>query len=194
MPGGVDVRLRRRRDERGSVLVESAFIFPVVVLMTVAVIEFGLMFATQSTTTSASRDGARFASANFAPASNKQTAADSIRDAVLEDLDALTDLGTPEDLWIYRADPGSTKGEPVGGAGFASCNTDCFRYTWNGTTFVHAGGTWTTPQACSTLDVIGVNVKVEHNLITGFFADTTDIREHTALQLEPLPFENCSSP
>jgi hypothetical protein len=199
---GLRARTRRRRGDDGSVLVESAFVFPIAILLTFAVIEFGLVFASASTTTASSRSGARFASANFATSSDKTAAASDIKDAVVEDLEGLTGLGTPQILWIYRADPASTAGEPVGGAGFSSCNTDCFRYTWNGTDFVPSGGpNWLAPDACENVgspgvdvDQIGVSVTVEHQLITKLFAGTRTLREHTTLLLEPLPIEDCSGP
>ena len=197
---GITRRLRRAED--GSVLVESAFVFPIAILMTFAVIEFGLVFASVSTTTASSRDGARFASANFATSSDKVSAADDIKDAVKLDLEGLTGLGTPETLWIYRADPASTAGEPVGGPGFSSCNTDCFRYSWNGSDFVATGGAnWLSPDACENIglpgtdvDQIGVSVTVEHKMISKLFASTRTLREHTTLLLEPLPIEDCSGP
>lgn len=191
-------RLRRRSDD-GSVLVESAFVFPIAILLTFAVIEFGLVFASMSTTTASTRDGARFASANFATASDKVASAAAVKDAVKKDLESLTGLGTPKTLWIYRVDPVSTAGEPVGGAGFSSCNTDCFRYTWSGSDFVQLGGAdWLLPDACENIavpgvdvDEIGVAVTVEHKMISKLFASTRTLREHTTLLLEPLPIEDC---
>ena len=87
---------RVRRADDGSVLVESAFVLPVVLLLVFAIIEFGLLFSTASTSRASTRSGARYASANFATASSKTTAADEIRDEVAGDLGALVELATPK--------------------------------------------------------------------------------------------------
>ena len=68
--------------DSGAVLVEAAFIFPVVFFISMAILEYGMLFAAQSTTQSSTRDGARFASANFAVAGSNQAAADEVKDAV----------------------------------------------------------------------------------------------------------------
>jgi Flp pilus assembly protein TadG len=186
-------RLRNRaRDDRGTVLVEAVFVFPVAFFIILAVFEFGFLFAAQSTTQSASREGARTGSAGFATASDHKAAADSIRDVVLKDVSALTSYDTPIQLLIYKAD-GS--GNPAGS--FASCTANCFHYTWNGTTFVYDNNTavqWNSPQACigaNSLDSIGVYLEVQHKYITNTFAATQILKEHTVQRLEPLPLSQC---
>lgn len=194
----MNFRMLRRRTDRGSILVESVFVFPIVIILTFAVIEFGLAFATTSTSTASSRTGARYASAKFAVESDKQAVADEIALEVEQELGALTELGTPQTLWIYRVDPASTDGAPIGGFG-GTCTTDCFRYTWTGSSFVPVvGSSWNDPDACENsavagvdVDTIGVRVEVAHAMITGFFGSTFDIKEHTTLLLEPLPSEDC---
>jgi hypothetical protein len=95
---------KRVRGDRGVVLVEAVFVLPVVIFVVFAIFEFGLLFAAQSTTNSATRDGVRFASANFAVSGSNQAAADSIAAAVANDLGARTNLDTPVQLLIYKAD------------------------------------------------------------------------------------------
>jgi Flp pilus assembly protein TadG len=192
------VRRSSRPDRsRGATLVEAVFVTPIFFFLIFGLIEFGLTMSSISTTSSSAREGARYAAANFAVASNRTASANQIRDVVLADLNALTGFGVPVEMWVYRAD---SNGEPVNGAGFSSCNTDCYRYTWNtttknfGTTF--SGPGWTTPDAClgsaGTLDSIGVYVRAIHRTVTGIFPDRT-IREHVTIRFEPLPSNQCTS-
>lgn len=179
--------------DRGAALAEAALVFPLIALVTFAIVEYGLLFLTQSTSLSAAQDGARLAAAEVPIVTPVNTAFDNARDEVVSDLGALSGQGTPEVLWIYRA---AANGEPVGGAGFSSCNTDCRRYTWNGSDFVDPQGTWAAPDAClfdadRQLDTVGVYVRVRHRLISGFLFDSTTLDEHTTAQLEPIPSEDC---
>jgi Flp pilus assembly pilin Flp len=198
-------RLRRfrRRDERGAVLVEAAFVFPVIFLVVVAVMEYGLLFAGQSTSESATRSGARYGSANFAVAGSKSVAASEIASRVAKDLGALTGFDKPIKLFVYKAD---ANGDPAGGYNGANqCNADCYRYTWNGATsgwdFVSGSPGWNNPQACIvdnsnppnqlTPDTLGVYVELTHNYITRMLGTVQTLKEHTASRLEPLPLSQC---
>ena len=107
----------RARGDRGVALVEAVFVLPVVLTVVFAIFEFGLLFAAQSTTNSATRDGVRFGSADFAVAATKQASADAIALTVAKDLGARTNLDTPIKLWIYKAD---ANGFPSTG-NFSSC-------------------------------------------------------------------------
>jgi Flp pilus assembly protein TadG len=198
------IAARRARGDRGAVLVESAFVLPVFLLLVFGVIEWGLFFAGSATTTSSAREGSRFAAANFAVASDKQAAADAIRDVVQSDIKALTGQDTPISLFIYKAD---ANGNPNTG-NFSDCTANCYKYTWNGSSFVAVGGSpgWSNPSACltvisngvtthPTLDVIGVYVQVNHAYVTGFLRTivgaTSTISEHATTRLEPLPQTQC---
>ncbi len=183
----------RIRADRGAVLVEAVFIFPVVFFVCLAIFEYGLLFAAQSTTQSATRDGARFASANFAVSGSNQAAADQVKDAVLDDLNGRTGFDTPVQLLVYKADD---NGNPVGGT-LSSCTSSCYHYTWNGTTFVYdmASPQWTNPQACTnkgSLDSIGVYLEVRHSFITSAFGSSQMLKEHTVTRIEPLPLVQCA--
>ena len=182
----------RDDDDRGAVLVEAAFVLPIVVVLVFTVIEFGFLFASKSTTVSSSRDGARFGSANFAVAANKAQAANAIRDVVVKDLKGRTGLDTPTFMYVYKAD---TNGQPLGGAGYASCTASCWSYRWNGTNFIRQGTSpgWTTPGAClPALDSIGVTIQMRHNYLTQIIGSNLTFEEHTVLQLEPLPTNQCA--
>ena len=180
--------------DSGAVLVEAAFIFPVVFFISMAILEYGMLFAAQSTTQSSTRDGARFASANFAVAGSNQAAADEVKDAVSQDLSARTGYDTPIQMLVYKAD---TNGNPVSGT-LASCSASCYHYTWDGTQFVYdaASPAWTNPQACinnpNPIDSLGVYVELQHNFITSAFGSSRVLKEHTVTRLEPLPSIQCS--
>jgi Flp pilus assembly protein TadG len=196
-------RRRRVHGDEGAALVEAAFVLPVFLLLVFGVIEWGLFFAGSATTTSTAREGSRFASANFAVASSKQVAADSIRDVVQADIKALTGQDTPLALWIYQAD---ANGNPNTG-NFTDCTSNCYKYTWNGSAFVSVSSPgWANPSACLTvisgnvtthppLDVIGVYVQVRHAYVTGLLTSvvgaTTTISEHATTRIEPLPQTQC---
>ncbi|MEY2403278.1 MAG: hypothetical protein QOD38_829 [Acidimicrobiaceae bacterium] len=177
--------------DRGVVLVEAVFIFPVVFFILMAVIEFGLLVAGQSTTQSSTREGARFASANFGVAANKRVVSDQIRDEVTKDLGALTGYDTPIQLLVYKS---NVNGIPVKGS-LGACTESCFHYTWNGSAFAYDNSSpgWSDPQACigSTLDSIGIYVEVRHNYVTGAFGSSKLLAEHSVSRLEPLPLVQC---
>ena len=55
------IRTRRNRDTRGQALVEFALVLPVLVLIMVGVMQFGILFWTQITLTQIARDTGRWA-------------------------------------------------------------------------------------------------------------------------------------
>jgi Flp pilus assembly protein TadG len=183
---------RRGSDDRGAVLVEAVFIFPIVFFISMAILEYGMLFAAQSTTQSATRDGARFASANFAVAGDHKAAADQVMAAVSQDLSARTGFDTPVQMLVYKSDD---NGNPVSGT-LASCSASCYHYRWTGGAFVYDPGSpmWTDPQACinnGTIDSVGVYVELQHDFITNAFGSSQTIKEHTVTRLEPLPLSQC---
>jgi Flp pilus assembly protein TadG len=193
---------RPPRGDRGVTIVEAAIAFPVFFLVVLGIIEFGFFMAASSGTTSATRNGARVGSAELAPASDKATAADKVRDRVADDLDSLTGQDSPVRLWVYKA---FTDGSPCAdlacgsGTDFASCpDTVCYRYTgWDAPTgtFTARDGSWTTVDACPpTLDTVGVHLQVVHDYLSGVLGDSTTLNEKTVLRLEPLPIAQCAGP
>ena len=178
-------------------LVEAAVAFPVLILIILATIEVGFYFSSQSTTTTASRDGARYATAFYAVKADKLAVGDEIKGEVERDLRALSGQGTPVQMWIYRA---TASGDPTGGL---SCTANCLRYTWNPGTGVFdyqpaTSHPWTTVDACITagspgLDEVGVMVEVRHQLLSGAIGSgQRTVRERTVLRLEPLPTSQCT--
>ena len=182
-------------------LVEAVFVLPVLIFIVMAIFEFGLLFAAQSTTQAATKEGVRFASANYAVAGSNQAAADAVASEVAKDLNlATTGFDTPLKLFVYKAD---SNGDPIGG--YNSCTTSCYRYTWNGSGWSVdlSSPTWPNPSACvildsadpnagiNTLDSIGTYVELRHSYVTGAFGSSQLIKEHTVSRLEPLPSGQC---
>lgn len=196
-------RWEHQRGQRGAVLVEAALVLPIMILVVMGIIEFGFAFGSATTTTGASRSGSRLAAAAYATsgniAANQRAAADQIADTVAADLVGLTSAD-PVGMVIYRADPTSTDGAPVGGFPddgniSTNCTTDCFVYEWNPSMdkMDYKSGAWPDPDACGlTLDSIGVYVQADHHYITGFIGDSVYVDGHTVMRLEPLPSDQCS--
>ncbi len=187
------------RTQRGAVLVEAAFAIPVLLLILLGTMEFGLVFASGTVTTGSSRSGARLAATAYAPAgtaqSAQQTAADGIAAAVSADLMALQNA-QPVGLAIYEVNPSSPDGAPVGGFPgdllSGGCTASCMRYTWNGTSMVFQSGSWSDPDACgTTVDSVGVYVQVRHTYVTGLIGEGRRVEGHTTMRLEPLPSDQC---
>ena len=177
----------RARDERGASLVEAAIILPVVILIVFGIIEFGLAFKDSLTVSSATRAGARTASAEpRRPTFHADTA-----DAVARAVTALP-VGSVEELWVYKAD---ADGHPVdgGGSAYTSCGT-CAVFTWDTATnqFIRQPGSdWNpaTQNACvgdPNHDAVGIYLKVNHAFVTGFFGQQITLKDHAVMNLEPV--------
>jgi hypothetical protein len=172
------------------VLVEAAFVLPVVILIVFGIIEFGLAFKDALTVSSATRAGARTATA----LTKQTTYADDTATAVAGALQNVLPADSPQYLSVYHAD--SATGDPVDGS-FETCTT-CYRYTWNPSLNSGRGGwaavsgpTWlsTSQYACgdnSTM-YIGIYVRAKHVYITKLFGSSVQIKDHTVMRLEPVP-------
>lgn len=183
-------------------MVEAALILPVMVLLVLGIMEFGLLFTSYSTTTAASRSGARLAATAYSQAGDSTTAqasaATQIAAATAADLEVLNN-GEPTGMVIYRVNPSSTNGAPVGGFPGANlaggCTTDCIRFTWDAAAgaFTRTSGSWPAVDACGVdVDSVGVFVQSRHSYISGLLGQTRDVEGHTVMRLEPLPSDQCS--
>ncbi len=156
-----------RRRERGAVAVEFALVAPILVALTMGIIEVGLLVfgasSVQAGVSSAARLGA------------SQSRVNGYQTQVADALSATLNKGASEpiQLTIFSADPAT--GLPVSGEAIPSCNTKCYRFTWNATTKKFdpvAGPSWaaSAQRACgpaSSTDFMGVWVKVRHSSLTG---------------------------
>jgi hypothetical protein len=177
----------RARNERGAILVEAAFVLPVMILFVMAIIEFGLAFKDLQTIFTATRVGARTASAE----PRQFGYADDVANAVKTSLSAIPSNQWQE-LWVYKA---AADGKPSSG-GFTSC-TDCVRYRWDGANWIKDQDDWPASEqyACGGVspgpDALGVYLKVRHDMLTGFFGSAKTLTDNTVVRLEPLPTSSC---
>jgi hypothetical protein len=186
----------RRSDggrERGAVLVEAAVIFPLLIFIVLGICEYGLAYRNALTVSSASRAGARTASAL---ARNANFGADS-RDAVAAALTALP-KDRWQEVWVYDAQPPSALNPGMPDSGdFNSC-TNCVRFTWDtGSQAWVASGTWDyqSQNACAgEADYVGVYVKAEHQYVTKLFGATRTLQDHTVMRFEPIPSSSVCRP
>jgi Flp pilus assembly protein TadG len=171
------------RGDRGVAAVEAAIITPVLFLLLFGIIEFGLVFKDQLAITSAVRAGARIASAEPRIATFATDAAAQVaREGSAVDMTKVTAL------WVYQAD---ATGHPVGAGGtFNSCATSCVKFSWNGSSFIQASGSWlpTAQNACQgTQDSVGVYLAVDHMAVTKAIFNTLGLSSYTVMRFEPIP-------
>lgn len=182
--------------------VEAAIILPVIVLFVLGIMEFGLLFTSYSTATASTRSGARLAATQYAQAGSSDAAQDAAAEqialATMADLEVLNNA-EPIGMVIYRVDPSSTNGSPIGdfpGPNLQEgCTSDCIRFSYDAATqsFERESGSWTDVDACGlTVDSVGVHVQAEHTYISGILGQTRLVRAHTVMRLEPLPSDQCA--
>jgi hypothetical protein len=177
---------RRRPGDRGSILVEAAFVLPICVFIMFGIIEYGMMFKDSLTATAAVRDGTRIGVTQARNPSYVTNVQAKVKETLLRALP-----GTQiQYLTIFKADP--ITGAPTGG-GYESCSTDCSRFTFSAGNWVSAGGSgWaaSSQKACggpTTTDYLGVYVRIQHAYFTGLFGSARSLRSTSVLRLEPLP-------
>jgi len=186
--------------ERGSALVEFAFVLPVLALMCFGVIEYGLAGQDRLTVQTAVRSGVRVGSAE-----GKLATAD--KNALLAAGAALYDLGLVNvtSVLVYKS-------ATVDGAVPPACLTpnthsvsgSCNAYTgaqlqsvvngtapasWFGCGVGSLDLSWcpTGRQSIQGLgnDYLGVRVAVSRPTLTGFFGSAVTINDHAVMRLEP---------
>jgi Flp pilus assembly protein TadG len=181
-------RLTRARDARGAILVEAAFVLPLLIVLVLGIVEYSIAFNKSATVANASRAGARTASALPKDADYATKTADSVAAA-------LTSLGSdaPQEMWVYKVATG-TDDDPIGGS-FGSCS-DCIGYTWNSAarTFNTASpmgsDPWTANEQNACVDSthpdrLGIYVKAEHEYLSGMFGTSRTLESRTVVRLEP---------
>ena len=182
---------RHNSTERGTAMVEAAIILPVLMMIVLGIIEFGLQFKDANSVTSATRVGARTASAEPRVSTFAQDAADATEPS----LTALPRT-SPQELWVYRAGPNGLPCTTATGtcteSNFSGSCTACVAYTWNsGTgqwTQASSSWTWSDQNACAGdpgMDAVGVYLKALHNTVSGLFGSTITLTAHTVMKLEP---------
>jgi TadE-like protein len=178
-------RRPRRPGERGAVAVEAALITPLLIMLVFGIIDFGFLFKDWLAVTSATRAGARIASAEARTATYATDAALSVaREGAALHLDGNTAL------WVYKA---GTNGYPIGMTGFTSCPpTTCVIFKWSGSAFVkQTGSDWayTSQDACQgEVDKLGVYLTIKDAGVTKMFIPNGKrLSSRTVMSFEPIP-------
>ena len=88
--------IKKNNPERGAALVELAIVLPLLLLILVGIIEFGLLFYNQQVLTNSSREGARAGIAHLSESDIKDIAVKYCNDRLIT-FDTLQNL-TPDDV------------------------------------------------------------------------------------------------
>jgi hypothetical protein len=202
-------RVRRARGERGSVLVEAAFITPVLFFLLFSVLEFGMAFRDYLAVANTTRDGARAASVfgndSSADFDILQSIADSSNVINRRDIQRIvvykaSGPNTPVPTICTTAAPGS-QGIGVCNIYTASaldlaesefgCRSDrnldkfwCPTATTS-TTPTQSGRKVAMTGTNGPPDYIGVWIKVNHTWVTGLFGRSLTFTDSTVMRMEP---------
>ena len=165
--------------ERGTSVVEMAFIAPLLIVLAIGAAELGFAFIDWFDVSAATREGARVGAT-----AGDDAGADVLILSVVNE--ALADLpyGEMTEVWIYDAAPDGSvidevsltnKYTPDGVGGFNCANT-C---VWD------PAMRETNPN--NDLTLLGVKVLFRHNWVTGFFlwSGSADFEDETIMRLEP---------
>jgi hypothetical protein len=189
----------RRESERGSALVEAAFITPIFFSLIFGILEFGLLFRNELTTNNAAQQGARAASVG-----GRSPDADYL---ILRSVDhGLSAMGleTLDYVVVFKATGPDT---PVPAACLTASQSNlCNRYTAadfykeidDPGTGADTGNFrcgvasvdrfWCPSSRVSDLasaDYVGVHIQTRHRFITGLFGDGRILSDTTIIRLEP---------
>lgn len=214
-------RDRRRTGQRGAVAVEAALLVPLLLLFVIGIIEFSLLLRDYVSVTSASRSGARIASANAGagvqkcdlgpPAETGTQCADAsapqlakLAANAIQTQSSALNKDAINYMLIYKANakgfPGTLTGwsaDPI-----ADCRTTgaCVEYVWVKASdkfkYVPGNGTWTssTINACvSNSDSVGVYLNATHPYVTKMFGTSKTVSDRTIMRFEPLTAISCAA-
>jgi Flp pilus assembly protein TadG len=173
-----------KSDHRGAALVEAAIIFIPLCIIVFGIIEYGFIFKDSLTLSSATRAGARAASAQ--PKVDSATFFPYVRDAVARAATAAS-FQNGDQMWIYKA---NASGDPTG-----TCpGTECVVYTYNNgwpATTTYGWDSLNNVTAClgggavgGNIDSVGIRLQLSHDAITGWFHDM-QLHEKTVMRFEP---------
>ncbi|MDQ2756624.1 MAG: pilus assembly protein [Actinomycetota bacterium] len=174
------VRLSRRlscRDRtRGAAAVEAAIVLPVVLLLFVGILEFGLIFKDALAISSGVRAGGRIASAEPLKLS-------FARDAATQVGNSMSSVNTTGVSMLYVYDPGNDPTKPIDPR--TSCTTKCVRYLWN-TATSHFDAQRSSWDQCATGSTqVSVMLSVQHKGLTSAPYASPTLVETAVFAFEP---------
>jgi Flp pilus assembly protein TadG len=206
---------RRRRDERGSALVEAAIILPVIILLTFGAIDFGIGFNQKAGLDNAGRAGVRLAATDTFTdnATNTVTGSGTILahtqigfDAASSVNAALSQIESKPALvhmYVFRSAYNGTTWAPASVTTPGACSSNCIMYNPQAANsgqfdLYNTTGTWpaTAPlyperNACPPVvntDRVGITIVASYRFLTGLIGTTITLTSTSAAQLEPT---NC---
>lgn len=170
--------------ERGATLVEAALVFPLLFLVLMAIVEFGLAFKDDLSVGHGAREGAR-AGATFGtdPFANY---------LVLREVEnVLASISVSEGLRVRIYNPVSGQGDNyVYQKGFATgCDWNPCPDPDNTNYQVPNWRPVLRDVSAPFTDRIGVRISYTHRWLTGFFFSTSDFTKDVDLQMEPQIFD-----
>lgn len=172
------------RDDRGTTLVEFAFIFMMMLMISIGAFEWGMGFRDGLSVSQAVREAARVGAAF----GDRPDADCAILEAGAGALAAIGGNDVKE-LWIYQSDVNGTVGAnrqiyrpalPTDDPAVLECSGGWYpiQQTWSPTSRDNAG---------PTRDWLGLRVVLDHEWITGFlwWNGTVEWQESAVMHLEP---------
>lgn len=204
---------RSRRSEHGAVAVEAALVMPILALMLFGIIEVTLLIRDDVALTSASRTGARVASAaagagpgicETGPQAPPCTSASSPALAQAA-ADAIQRAGSamPKDaidyLLVYRANSAGYPGGEGNTRMPSSCAgiVACVKFVWRDSAnkFRYDSGSWdsrTIDGCVNESDSLGVYLRATHKAVVGLFGNVA-LSDRAVMRFEPLSDDTCKS-
>jgi hypothetical protein len=194
--------VKRCRGDEGAILVEFALFAPMLVVLAMGLLEFGLAFKQANTLRTATRAAARAGSNTFAGGGNSSDADLNILLSLKAGVSSI-DSDDIVRVVIYRANsssgdvPATCKGfNPSNGLYGSPGGANCNVYT--GDFLAALGTTWNDgydngwePETARDVDsvggtdFIGVYIATDHALLTGIFGDSLTMTDNTVMRLEP---------
>jgi Flp pilus assembly protein TadG len=186
------MRFRTNR-EKGATLVEAAVIMPILLLLIIAIMEYGLVFKDYLTVSYLSREGARIGAL-----AGDETTADCAILIGLGELVTPADLARIDRIEIYQANQNTGVQGATNVAVYndpndpTACNIPADPSDgWSFTSVAWPPNSRNTAVGSNPLDILGVRVILNRSWLTGFgpFQGNVTIDESTITRLEPEVFE-----
>ena len=200
-------RSRRARGERGSVLVEAAFITPVLFFLLFSILEFGTAFRDYLAVANTTRDGSRAASVF-----GNDSSADFDTLQAIADASNVIDRRDIQRIVIYKATGPNTPVPTACTTATVGIVNTCNVYSANALDLAESefgcrsdrnlDRYWCPTATSSTSpaqtgrkvavsgtngppDYVGVWIKVNHNWLTGLFGRNLVLTDSTVMRMEP---------
>lgn len=202
--------------ERGAVAVEAALVTPMLILLVLGILEFSFVMRDYVSVTSATRSGARMASASAGAGTQvcdsgetgtecSNTAAPELAKLAVNAIQSQGSALNKDEInyvLVYKADSAGYPGSLTAWTSnpLADCTSagKCVSYTWvkNSNKFKYSAGTWTSSMinACvSNSDSVGLYLNSTHPYLTHMFGSSVTVSDRTVMRFEPLTADVCGA-